>query len=195
MAEHNIGVNVETDVKADEASKQLRILAGVTKILSPEMRKAATAFNALLRTTGVFNGSLGAIAGAGGAIALTKMALKAFTDAVDEARKALEDFAKTGEEITDENRGKSTKELPQLYKERETLQKQLKTQDELVMQAGNELPSTKAGAAWDWLKGTNVGSMFGAESAKQNYEDVKAQRNQTKQQLASVDRMISKLEA
>ena len=62
------------------------------------------------------------------------------------------------------------------------------------MQAGNELPSTQAGAAWDWLKGTNVGSMFGGESAKQNYEDVKAQRAQTKQQLASVERMISKLE-
>lgn len=123
MAEHNIGINVETDVKADEVSKQLRILAGVTKILSPEMRKAATAFNTLLRTAGIFNGSLGAIAGAGGAIALTKMALKTFTDAVDEARKALEDFAKTGEEITDESHGKDTKELPQLYRERETLQK------------------------------------------------------------------------
>lgn len=63
------------------------------------------------------------------------------------------------------------------------------------MQAGNALPSTKAGAAWDWLKGTNVGSLFGAESAKKDYEDVKAQRAQTKQQLANVDRMISKLEA
>lgn len=158
------------------------------------MRRAATAFNALLRTTSVFNGSLGTIAAAGGGIALAKMALRAFADAVDEARKTLEDFAKTGEEITDENRGKSTKELPQLYRERATLESQLKTQSQIVMEAGNALPSTNMGAAWDWLKGTNVGSLFGAESAKKNYEDVKAQREYTKQQLKAVNGLISRLE-
>lgn len=123
MAEHNIDVKVESDVKADEASKQMRILAGVLKTISPEMRKATTVFNALTRTAGVFNGSLGAIAGAAGGISLAKMALKSFAEAVDQAKKTLEDFAKTGEDITNEGRGKSTKELPQLYRERETLKK------------------------------------------------------------------------
>lgn len=63
------------------------------------------------------------------------------------------------------------------------------------MAAGNKLPSTMGGAAWDYLKGTNAGHLLGAESAKQEYEFLKGQRDQTKAQLDQTEQRLKQLEA
>lgn len=38
------------------------------------------------------------------------------------------------------------------------------------MAAGNRLPSSRFGSAWDWLKGRDVSHWFGFESAQQDYD-------------------------
>lgn len=178
MAEHTIDVNVDT--KADEASKELRALAAAARQLNPAIGRVATAFGTMMRASDSFGMSLGKIGAAGGAIAIVKLALDSFTKAIQEAEKAIIDFAKVGEEITNESRGKSTSELPQLYRELDTLKKQLESQNKMVMEAGNAIPTTKGAQVWDWLKGREVATWFGAESSTMNYEDVKKQRDETK---------------
>lgn len=122
------------------------------------------------RKFGASIGALGALAGA--AIALRK-GLQWLNEAAEQAAQKLQDFAGKGNDMLDERRQRSMtlNDLPRLLRERETLVKQLETQRQNVMSAGNNLPSTFWGSAWDKAKGWGfMNDWFGTESAAQDYD-------------------------
>ena len=105
------------------------------------------------------------------AIALRK-GLQWLNQAAEAAAQKLQDFAGRGNDMLDERRQRTATldDLPRLRRERETLVKQLETQRQNVMAAGNNLPSTYWGAAWDKAKGWGFMNWLGTESAVQDYD-------------------------
>lgn len=165
MAEHKITVSTEDIPAATAFEQRLKALTSTFQLVSPRLRAFSTALKNAVDNSRKFGASIVVLGGLAGVALTLRRALEFLNDAAKEAAERLNDFAKTGEGITNRMYGNKVQDLPQLYREKNTLERQLKSQSATVMQAGNNLPSGYWAAGWDKLKGTGAANLFGIESA------------------------------
>lgn len=114
MADNTIEINAKIQGQTDEEvelKSDLNALRMAIGRISPEFRKLGMTFMALTRLGARFGDSMKSAAAIGAACAAASLVIKTFADAVQQAADTLQDFAKFGNDMINEQQKGIAKQL------------------------------------------------------------------------------------